>query len=50
MLKYNQYKNFYNQQQKTAAKSWIFLNYDSPWLHPQQGKIYLNLGVTPPKN
>ena len=44
MLKYNQHNNYKNyQQKKLTAKSWVYLNQDSPWLHPQQCEIYLNL-------
>ena len=46
MLRYNQYKNYNNQQQKTASKSCIFFKINLGYIH----NIYLILGVTAPKN
>ena len=33
MLRYNQYKNYNNQQQKTASKSCIFFKINLGYIH-----------------
>ena len=41
-------KSIYNvkkQPKEATAKSWVCLNRDSSWLHPQQREIYLKTCV-----
>ena len=44
MLKYNQYKSYKKPTTKKATTiSWVYSNWDSPWLCPQNVKYILTL-------